>query len=239
MKANQYKFKYLVIFAIVVSTLVLSCNKDEETMLTGTPEASVLLSPENNQPCEIGEIIDDRATVTFTWEAASETEAYDLTITNLITQEINPNFNLKETTKTVLLERGYPYSWKITTKNTGDIVTDSETWKFYLSGDGESNFVPFPAQLVSPKSGVTVTPDNGNVTLEWEESSDPDGDNITYTVFIDKIDGKQPPLDDWKNLTNTTITVPVDAGSIYFWHVETTDGNNTALSTTYTFKTED
>ncbi|WP_439133082.1 hypothetical protein [Polaribacter sp.] len=239
MITKQYKFKYLVLSAIAVCTLIISCNKSDEIVYTGVPQASVLLSPVNDQACEIGEVIDDRATVTFNWSETSETEVYDLTITNLITQEINPNFNLEVTTTTVLLERGYPYSWTITSKNTGDVVTKSDTWKFYLSGEGESNFVPFPAQLISPESGVTVTPEDGIITLEWNESSDADGEDVTYTFFMDKIDGKQEPLEEWKNLTTNTIEVPVDAGSVYFWHVETTDGNNTALSTTYTFKTED
>lgn len=239
MKPKQFKFKIQFFLTITAFMVLASCNNNEELVFTGTPEVSVLLAPENNQACEIGDIIDDRATVTFNWQSAGETEVYDLTITNLITEEINPNFNLDNTTATVLLERGYPYSWNITTKNTGNTVTKSDTWKFYLSGDGESNFAPFPVQLTSPKSGVTVTPDAGTVTLEWDESSDPDEDSITYTVFIDKIDGKQEPLEEWKNITTNSIVVPVDSSSIYYWHIETSDGNNTALSTIYTFKTQD
>ncbi|ULC59035.1 hypothetical protein MBM09_14110 [Flaviramulus sp. BrNp1-15] len=239
MKTTNYIFNFKALLVFIAMTFIISCSDDDTISYTETPGKVALALPFNNEECEVGEIIDDRATVTFNWESASNTEKYDLLITNLVTQVMHPNFNLTETTKDVLLERGYPYSWKITTKNSGEEVTISDTWKFYLSGEGESNTIPFPTTLLSPQSGVTVTPDNGNVRLEWNGSSDTDGDDITYSVFADTVDGNQEIPEEWKGLTETSITIPVNAGTIYYWHIETTDGVNTSISATYTFKTTD
>ena len=89
----------------------------------------------------------------------------------------------------------------VTSRNSGGTTTNSEVWKFYLAGDGESNNVPFPATLLSPLSGAIVAPVDGKVTLEWE-GSDSDGDAITFTLFADTVDGNQtPPLRSWLNRT--------------------------------------
>lgn len=240
MKTTKYIFNVSSLMVFIAGVLVCSCSSDDgPPTYTDTPEKVTLVLPLNNQECEVGVIVEDKATVTFSWDAVGNTEKYDLTIVNLVTQEINPNFNLTETTKDVLLKRGYPYSWTITTKNSGDEVTISDTWKFYLSGEGETNTVPFPATLLSPQSGITVTPNNGTVTLDWANSSDADGDTVTYTVFADTIDGNQEPLEAWRNISESNMTIAVEAGKIYFWHVETSDGVNTAISSTYTFKTAD
>jgi len=238
MKTLKYVFNMKVLLVFMTMALIMSCsNNDGPPSYSETPGESNLVTPLNNQECEIGEVIDDKAWVTFSWEATENTEKYDLTIINLVTLEINPNFNLTETTIDVLLERGYPYSWKIVTKNSGETKTSSETWKFYLSGEGETNGVPFPATLLSPQSGVTVTPDSGNVTLQWQSSSDADGDSVKYIVYADTIDGKQEPDEAWQELTTTSLTIPVESGKIYYWRVGTGDGVNTAFSPIYTFRT--
>ena len=158
---------------------------------------AVLMLPSNNEQCEVGEVRNDIATVSFTWEASEATEKYDLEIINLETNEITRRLNLPAEPKTVRLSRGYPYSWKITSKNSGEAITDSQVWKFYVAGDGETNGVPFPANLLSPSSGAIVTPVNNMVSLEWE-GADPDGDNISYTVFADTVDGNQEPPEEWQ-----------------------------------------
>ena len=35
------------------------------------------------------------------------------------------------------------------------------------------------------------------------------------------------------------MDIDVQPGTIYYWHVETSDGVNTSISSTYTFKTAD
>jgi hypothetical protein len=124
----------------------------------------------------------------------------------------------------------------VTSRNSGDTDTESEVWKFYLAGEGESNTVPFPATLLSPSSGATVTPTDGKVTLEWE-SSDSDGDDVTFTVFADTVDGNQDVPEAWQNITENSIDIDVAPGTIYYWHIETSDGINTSISATYTFRT--
>lgn len=238
MKSTTYIFNVKALLVFIVSLFILSCSDDDGDKPTydTTPGQAVLVVPLNNQQCEIGEVIDDSAVVSLSWEASSATEKYDIEVENLITNNRILTIGLTENHTTVTLLRGYPYSWKVTSRNSGDTVTVSEVWKFYLSGEGESNSVPFPATLLSPASGVTVTPTNGTVTLDWE-SSDADGDAVTYTVYADTIDGNQDVPDEWKGITESTIDIDVQPGTIYFWHIETSDGVNTSISVTYTFKT--
>ena len=42
-------------------------------------------------------------------------------------------------------------------------TTDSDTWQFYLAGDGQENYAPFPATILSPTSGAAVDASNGLV----------------------------------------------------------------------------
>ena len=66
-----------------------------------------------------------------------------------------------------------------------------------------------------------------------------DGDDVTFTVFADTVDGNQDVPDEWKNLTETSMEIAVEQNTVYFWHVEVSDGVNKSISATYTFKTGD
>lgn len=238
MKATKYIFSFKTILVLVMGVAIVSCSSDKvgpPTYFT-TPGQAMLSLPLNNQQCEVGEVTDEIAVVSFAWEESSDTEKYNLEITNLITGDVTLNVGLPTNTTNVRLSRGYPYSWKVTSRNSGDTVTESETWKFYLSGDGESNTVPFPATLLSPASGVIVTPVDGKVSLSWE-SSDADGDSVTFTVFADTVDGNQDVPDEWKDITESSIDIDVQPGTIYYWHIETSDGVNTSISAIRTFRT--
>jgi methionine-rich copper-binding protein CopC len=201
------------------------------------PGKSVLVAPANARTCEEGtNITTTQSTVTFSWNSASDAQSYDLKITNLNNQEAVTQTGIATTTATATLTRGIPYAWTITAKNTGTTTTVSDTWKFYLAGNGVTNYAPFPASAVSPLPGVVTTPTNGKVTLTWE-TSDVEGSALTYTLYFDTIDGKQTPLDANKNLTAKTKEVLVNSNTVYYWRVVTSDGTNTSTSVVYTFKT--
>ncbi|MBZ9730106.1 right-handed parallel beta-helix repeat-containing protein [Salegentibacter sp. JZCK2] len=231
-------YKLLLIF--MMGAITVSCSKDDdaEVINDAVPGVASLVLPENNTECEVGDVIANMAEVAFEWSEASDAERYDLVITNLATQEVTQRPNLNTTSIIVRLERGNPYTWKVISKNDGEETTASEPYRFYVAGVPGSNNVPFPATLISPASGVMVSPVDGKVTLEWEAAStDTDGDPLTYTLYADTVDGDQDPPEEWTGLTETSIEIEVEPNSIYYWHVETTDGKNTAISNTFSFRT--
>lgn len=226
-----------VLFLFVLITSCGGSDSGPATPVINSPGKSVLIAPINNTTCQNGtNITTTQSTVTFSWNSTSDTETYDLKITNLNTQEVTTQNGLATTTKEVTLTRGVPYSWTITSKNKGTTTTVSDTWKFYLAGNGVTNYAPFPAAAVSPLPGVVVTPTSGKVTLTWE-TSDVEASALTYTLYFDTIDGKQTPLDANKNLTAKSKEVLVNSNTVYFWRVVTSDGTNTSTSVVYTFKT--
>ncbi|SOC79333.1 protein of unknown function [Salinimicrobium sediminis] len=231
--------RLLLLFLVA---LAVSCSSDDDELDVNTtvPGEASLVLPQDNTQCEVGEVVANMAEVFFEWEEATDAERYDLVITNLATQEVKQRPNLETTDLMVRLERGFAYSWKIISKNSGEDVTESASNKFYVAGEPGSNNVPFPASLSSPASGVKVTPVDGMVTLEWDAApTDTDGDPLVFTLFADKVDGNQEPPEEWKGLTVNSMEIEVEPNSLYYWHVETSDGRNTAISNTYTFRTGD
>lgn len=229
-----------LLLIVIMSALTVSCSQeDDDTIInTNVPGAAVLVLPQNNSECEVGDIVANMAEVAFEWDEASDANRYDLMITNLATQEVTRRPNLTTTSIEVRLERGNPYSWMVISKNDGEETTASESSRFYVAGDPGSNNVPFPAELMSPASGSTVSPVDGKITLEWDAAAtDTDGDNLTYTLYADTVDGNQEPPEEWKGLTDTSLQIDVEPNAVYYWHVETSDGKNTAISNTFTFKT--
>jgi len=78
---------------------------------------------------------------------------------------------VSSTSTTATLDKGVPYSWRVTSKNTTTTTINCLVilWKFYLAGDGVVNYAPFPADLTAPASGSTITlsEGKGNVYLGW------------------------------------------------------------------------
>ena len=226
----------------MIGAITVSCSKDEdaETNIDAVPGVANLVLPLDNTECEVGGVVANMAEVYFEWNEATNAERYDLVVTNLSNQDVTLRPNLTRTALAVRLERGNAYSWQVFAKNDGEETTASEAFRFYVAGEPGSNNVPFPASLISPTSGAVVSPVDGKLTLTWEAAkTDTDGDALTYTLFADTVDGKQDPPEEWKGLTETFMEIEVNPNNIYFWHVETTDGKNTAISNIFTFRTSD
>ena len=229
----------------LLTLLITSCSSDSGGGTTppspepiAAPGKASLTLPENNKPCETGEVSGATASVIFTWSTGTDTETFDLSITNSDTNQVTNRAGLTTTTVTVPLNRGHRYAWIITSKNKGTETTASDTYKFYLAGDGEENAAPFSAEAVYPKPGSSVTPsENNTVILEWE-AVDPDSDTLTYTLHIDTIDGRQEATEENQNLTTNTKEVAVESGTIYYWSVTTSDGGISVTSDVYSFRVD-
>ena len=204
----EYYFLYILSFVLIVS-----CSAEDNDSGTTTPPVtqqptttptpqvptpgkSSLSAPENNEVCYEGEEVDAiNSEVAFSWDASTDTDSYDLVITNQETNQSQIESGITSTSKVVTLATDISYSWKIVSKaNDTNDTTESDTWQFYLAGDGQENYAPFPATILSPLSGAAVDSNNGSITLSWEGNDPDELDNLTYTVYFDEIDGLQDPF---------------------------------------------
>jgi hypothetical protein len=241
--------RYQTTLIILGVTLLTACTTDSGGGTTppgpdpgpepiAAPGKASLTLPENNKPCETGEVSGATASVIFSWSQSSDTETFDLSITNSDTNQVTNRTNLTTTTATVPLTRGHRYAWRITSKNKGTETTASDTYKFYLAGDGEENAAPFSAEAVYPQPGSSVTAsENNTVTLEWE-AADPDSDTLTYTLLIDTVDGRQEATEENQNLTTNTKEVSAETNTIYYWSIITSDGSISVNSDVFSFRVD-
>ena len=199
------------------------------------PDPTTLSAPANNEICLEGQEIDTtRSSVTFSWNVSSNTDSYDLVITNQKTNSTQTEGGITSTSRSVILENDQSYSWKVISKanNTSDSGT-SAVWQFYLAGDGQENHTPFAATILSPAAGAAVDATAGNVDLSWE-GNDPDlDDTLSYTIYFGE---NNPPIEIIsEEIQDTSVSVTVESGTTYYWRIKTSDGVNSSYTLVYSF----
>lgn len=204
---------------IFLTIIVYSCEKknggEPAPPPAPAPEAAVLISPSKDSECLDGD------SVVFQWSESANTDSYDITIKNLLTQSVQSQTGLATTTVTISLEKGNPYSWYITSRsNDSSESTSSDKWKFYLKGEPVSNYSPFPADLITPKSESSVNA--GSIKFEWN-ASDADGDDLTYDVYLDSSNPPSTRIKTSYNSNNLNHTIN-DSGT-YYWKIISKDNN--------------
>ena len=234
-------FIYLIFFGLLF--LNFSCGGDSGNGGDTEPDpdpipvpfAASLIFPDNNSECTEGTVLNEnQSRVLFQWNASQNTDSYQVNLRNLNTNSTAlTNSNTNEVEITLL--RGVPYEWFVISKANGTIETaQSETWAFYNSGPGITNYAPFPAQAVAPSRGATINA-APTVTLEWT-GNDVDDDIVSYSIYF----GSQetPPLVQ-EGITSNTFEISISSGTTYFWQIETLDeaGNHT-LSETFVFQVQ-
>lgn len=233
------KLKHILGALILIA--FFSCDKDDETITEEVmiPGDALLIAPLKDQTCEEGvDISDEISEVSFEWNTSENTEFYDLIIIDAETgSEVAFYNNLQATTKEVDLAKDKSYTWKVISKNSQTTETGiSESWNFFLVGNPQSNYAPFPADIISPAPSTSVNLDNGMLMLEWS-GADPDGDALTYTVYLDKVDGEQEPSEELQDITEMTVEVQLEENETYYWRIKTSDGQNSSYSPVHYFKT--
>ena len=229
----------LVLGIFLIKVFLTSCSGDDpivENSITFLPPGqSVLITPPNNEQCELGNVIGDNAEVFSEWNEASNTKFYQISIENLISGDVVRRNNVVENSIVISLPRGSYYSWFITSINELSETTDSDKWRFYLSNETAGNVAPFPPEAIYPRNNETVILSNSNtILIEWL-AEDPDSETLTYTLRIDEIDGLQEPDSELKGLTSNKLEYTVQSGRTYFWSVIASDGNTSSESDVYSF----
>lgn len=182
-------------------------------------KVSTLTYPTNNLLC-----IDN--TLTFQWGASTDPNGDSISYTLEIATDsgfttIVENHTVTKTSKTVTLDKGKAYYWRVKATDSKNLSSDySQVYQLYTEGLGTVNHVPFSAELVSPSVNVTV--DAGTVELKWI-GNDVDNDTLTYDVYFDT--NASPTTKVGDNQSENTKSVSVNASTSYYWKVVVKDGS--------------
>ncbi len=202
----------------------MGCGKSDSPK---SPEQASLVFPEKNSECTTGQSLSETTSrVEFRWQASDHTDSYELRVTNLNTGTTQTAF-VETPSASVTIAKGVPYSWVVVSKNSGSPNTAvSEQWFFYNAGS-QTNYAPFPAEIVEPQMAANVFKDiNNEVTLSWI-GADVDNDIANYEVYFST---ETPPETLIASPTAGEMDVKVNVASngIYYWRVVTRDevGNN-------------
>jgi len=213
--------------------VMLSCHKKIEFPAL-PPTKAVLLFPVKDEACIYGKFISStQNSMNFMWEKAGYTESYDLIIKNLITKEIK-TISVSDNSIDVILNNSTPYAWSVVSKSSkSDVKSESETWKFYNSGPGASNYIPYPAEAITPKMGETITAVNNLISLDWE-ALDLDNDITSYNLYFDT--NPNPGLYRENYSTSSAADITVKSNTTYYWKIVTIDlMGNSSESVVYKF----
>jgi hypothetical protein len=237
------------LLALTICLLILGCGGKGNNPQPGgngggggtttppAPTQASLVSPAQNAVCTTGTIVSDTtSTISFSWDASSNTSSYQLSIQNLVTNAVVTQ-TTSATQVSVTLLRNTPYAWFVVSSSTKTTTTaQSTTWKFYNAGAGVVSYAPFPADIVSPTYGQDVTPSAGAISLTWKGSDVSANSIANYDVYFGTT--KTPPLLQGKITATTISNVTVAPNTTYYWEVITRDDlGNTSSSGIYQFTT--
>ena len=227
-------YKHFTSFILVL--LLVHCQKTEQPV---DPGVANLISPVDKETCLDGVSINDtQSNVTFVWDTATDALSYELEIANLLTQSTQV-YTSDTNELSIALSKAEPYSWLVrSVGETGTAPSVSDPWKFYLAGDAVVNYAPFPAELITPRSGANTTPDINNlVILRWA-ADDVDNDLNRFEVYLDAVDGTTLNQEVAYLAQETQLEVEVENNTVYYWKIVAIDLNgNQSSSGVYTFRT--
>ena len=236
------KIKSILILGVILLIACVDYAKEDlvlDSECYYCPETVTLLFPLNNETCEPGELIDDsRAIIKLLWEESSNTDYYEVSVIDLSSGESQTISNVLMNEQEVVLIRSRVYEWSVTiVSQRSDTTSKSEVFQFYLEGEQTDNIAPTTPILLTPESGKTI--DAGEKLFSWESSSDADGDNLLYTLYLDTIDGKQEPPVEQRAIVANSILRLLEPGLQYYYRVEVSDGQIISSSETRSFRTRE
>ncbi len=227
-----------IINGLIYLPFVISCSGNGDSPVTppvsiASPGIATLIFPNENSECNEGtNATNTESDVPFDWNDSANTDSYQVYLKNLDNQ-ITTNYSSTTSQLTVTILRGTPYSWYVISKNSGTKIAQSVTWKFYNAGEAVSSYAPFPAELVSPEMGTSLSASTNSVILQWL-GSDVDNDIVNYDVLFGTTN---PPINIQGTTSTTNFSVTVVSGGIYYWRIITTDNQaNNSKSEVFQFR---
>lgn len=226
-----------IVYVCVVLFLVsASCEKDEEIsppVANTVPSKPVLSSPTNGA-------VEIAPNTKLVWKASTDADGDDLKYDVFVGENSTPTDAVSSgqteseyTPKNQ--KRGTKYSWRVQVTD-GTASLSSETWSYTTS----ANQSPKTFSVVSPAQDakdISTTP-----KLVWKKTTDPEGDPITYEIFISDVDFElsiTPAVAKGITDTSYTLTKPLKNSTTYKWKVVAHDDNGgTGQTARFSFTTE-
>lgn len=230
--------KQLLLIALVL--IFTRCSKQNNAAPPAAPTVkiptvAVLTFPTLNEVCTTGTVLSaTQSSITFTWNASTNTDSYDLSLKNLLTG-VTTTQNTTQTQLAITVARNTPYSWYIVSKSTKTSTTaQSDVFKFYNAGLPTVTYAPFPAGNLLPTFGQSVTATNGTINLSWAGSVVSTDVLANYDVYFGTTNN--PPIIKSAVTDSFLNNVAVTSKTTYYWKVITRDASgNTSDSGLYQF----
>lgn len=219
--------RFYRLFVLVLCATTIGCGNssgggDDSSLPTENraPEkVKSIIYPTNNLLC-----IDN--TLNFEWSPSSDPDGDNIkylleiaTDNEFLTKVHTSNNN--GTNKTVTLDKGKAYYWRVKATDTDNLSSDfSNINQFYTEGVGIVNHIPFAPELIEPLINKFIN--TTAVDLKWN-ANDVDGDDLTFDVYLDT---QNPPTNKvGDNLTDKTLNTAVSSATNYYWKVVVKDNN--------------
>ncbi|OKS87482.1 hypothetical protein [Mucilaginibacter polytrichastri] len=234
MKKQRYLIYTIAIFSLMLAACGGGGNNDTDPVPVAAPVKAVLVFPAQNALCTQGIVISAvQSTVTLKWNAAANADKYEINVKNLLTG-VATTQTTTSIQQDVVLDIATPYLWSV--KSLSFQSTDvavSDTWKFYNAGPGKTSYAPYPAEAISPTQMLSVSANNGKVTLNWN-GADVDNDISGYDLYFGTT---TTPILFKSGLMDSKYDVDVSSTITYYWKIVTKDtAGNTSQSVIYQFK---
>lgn len=192
---------------LFISFIVAGCEKDNEGTNAAPATFTVSATPSGNN-------------ATIQWTEAKDPDGDTVTYSVQLdgTMVLSNSALLQYTTDALDYETSY--SGKVIASDP-EGLTSEKAFNF-TTGD-TPNTAPSIVVLQSPSTGSTdilVQPE-----LSWDAASDPDGDALTYDVYLDLNTSPTTKIGDAITTTSYEVLSSLEFNTIYYWKVVANDGN--------------
>ena len=188
------------------------------TFLNNQPPTSPILSSPNNNA-------DVSTTPTLSWQASTDPEQEDITYdvylgtSSTPTNSVSTGQTQTRYVVTTPLNLNTTYYWRIVAKDGTGNETTSEVRQFTILLNNQPPTAPI---LSSPNDQAM---DVGTIPiLSWQSSTDPDGDPITYDVYIGTSSNPTTVVAVNQTQTNYKLTTALSGNTTYYWRIVAKDG---------------
>ncbi|MBM1107921.1 hypothetical protein JQC67_17330 [Aurantibacter crassamenti] len=225
-------------FSVICAALFfLTCSKDsnnessEPTKQNVAPNAFNLTTIAN-------EATEVSLMPSFSWQKASDadgdTVTYDFYLDTNSSPTTKIGSNLTATSHTIAstLDSDTKYYWSVTAKDSKGNTTSSSVFSFTtVANNAPANFNLLT--LTNESENVSLTP-----SFTWEASVDPEGEAVTYEVYLDTAENPETKIGTNLNETSYDVTTALAFNTTYYWKVVAIDENENSIeSGTYSFTT--